>query len=543
MESSIIIGIIIILALLPIVEKLYKKFRGTLDSEPDRQIADFTEEEFGRELAKALGTDALNAEDSHFYLNFHGGVFWFRIDKENNRMSITFPGIADLKHTETAKAYKIANYLNSNAWWTVYIVPTPDNEKPMRADCCFVYMLQGSFARCVECLRELLDHPFYITRKFNDILYDRKLEEDTEMLCLENDVVHKIYYDQYNRAQVKEGNTEESIINDIHTISWLLTTSSDIDSGCVERMRIIIDNEVETLDNVGEITSFNIKSFIISHLHRDNLTLIIDFERGALLIHINKTKGNDAKHLLYRMTVTQHCTTAMPPDSIVSYTTLLAINLTTDSEESWEAKYMIEEGAIPNSIKGLDEETQKDYYWGMKLYNSGCNLQALQYLKQVYNNLTNPGDNNYDGVYSIVCFVIGSIYTQLNMHDTAYLYLETMAIKNKIINPNCCLEFVHCLSKLNTPDAIGQILQIQADLYERAEELQKEGEEENERALNDIWQTRFHINRILVTELIKRKKYDKATTVLNNMIELGNDVEFAQDMLNYIKHLGGLDEN
>lgn len=536
--ANCIIGIIIAWVIYPITEMLYKKLRGNFKSKPEKQITDLTEEEFRNELAKELGTEILDVEESRFCINYHGGVFWFNTDSESRRMSITFPGIIGLKYEEGARAYKAANYINSRTWWTVYIVPTSDEEMPLRADCDFSCMMQGSFRECVESLKKLLDHPFHIAREFNDLILDRKLKEDNEIHCIENDVLHKIFYDQYQRAQAEEQKNESTTIAEIHTIEWLLATSLDVDLGLAKRMRIIIDEEVETEYNTHKIISFNIKHFVINNLHRDNPTLIIDFENGTLLIHLNKAEDCDAKHLLYRMTVTRHCTADMS-NSTFSFTTSLAISLTTDSEDDWEAKYMIGEGGVPDSIKDLNEEAKKNYYWGMKLYNSGNYLQALHHLKCVLKNIINPGDNKYEGVYCLLSFVIGSIYTKLNMPDTGHFYLETSA--NKVLDTKYFLEFAHCLSQLNTPDAVGQMLQMQAALFDRIEELEKEGDKDNE--IVDFLQTRSRINRILVKELIKQKRYDNARSILNNMIENDNDILFAQAALNEIEREEAKDEN
>lgn len=505
---------------------------------PSREeISGMSINEFCKELINALGAEILYTSKNDYVINYHGGVFTLGFNENCRSLSITFPGFAGFKHEDEVRAHEIANRFNSNgSSWRVYITFDPKEEEPLLANCSFLFHPLGTMGECMGILKDILNHPFSIARNFNDMMKKRAGDNDSvEMRAINRDVIHNIYYNQYQRI-VAASQGDEKTFAGKHTIANLLALSPDVDFGCIEGLRIVTGVDVKSIDNVDEIMEFNIKNFIISNPQHNRLTLLLDFEKESLLIDLKKALGGDERHLFYHMSVARNgnVTNREKTDAeSFCFHTSIAINLTTDKEDTWEAKYMIGEGCLPVSLNALSEDDQKDYYWGAKLYNAGNYLQALPHLKRVYKNLPANDQPECSEVYGFVSLMIGVIYMKLNMPDTAYLYLDTAAIcGSRVI---CLSELAHCISRINRPDSISTILNMHEVLMKRIEVVQ---EDENVSIENTLM-ARCFLNRVLVGELIKNKIYDRAKDMLQKMIENEDDVEFAREMLEKVEEEEG----
>lgn len=540
MDDLIIVAVFAILAA-PLATTLYKALMKCFKKDTDKDVSEFGVRELREELIKALGAEILSSNESSYIVNFHGGHFWFNFGDDNKALSIVYPRFAGLKNEELSKAYIVANGINMDYFWNVYIGYTHDEELPLMADCSFIYILQGSLKGCAETLKYWLDQSFAISREFNDRMKNESDEKDSLIINMERDAMHKIHYDHYKRVEtILQGCGVEDADGRL-TIANLLALSRDVDFGCIEGLRVVVGDEIETCNNADEVLAFDIKKYVIEHLQHRRITLMVDFEKQILLIDLKKTDGGDEKHLHYQILVTRN-SNEMNGELFVNgnvpfcFNTLLTINLTTDEEDAWEAKYMLEEMDLSYPLECLDDDGKKDYYWGLKLFNAGNYLQALPHLKRVYNKLRAPDEEDCAGVYNYACFMIGTIYMRLNMPDTAYIYLTT--IVGRTDNPNCLNEFASCLSHINKANALDMLLEIESMLIEKRDKA-IENDEVETFAYKQIQMTYAYTNRVIIMEMIKRRKYDKAKDIVEVMINDDFDTDFAREMLEKIeKELG-----
>ena len=114
------------------------------------------------------------------------------------------------------------------------------------------------------------------------------------------------------------------------------------------------------------------------------------------------------------------------------------------------------------------------------------------------------------------------------MKDRAFYYLYIPQRQGSI---NATKEFANCLCNMNDPSAKDYITSTRSQIVE----LINKDEEEYERLL-DFY--RF-LTRRWAYIAIERKEYDEAETLLSQMIERGEDTEFAKEELDYIKRQRG----
>ncbi len=533
LDNLIIVAVFALLAA-PLATTLYKAFMKWFKNDTDKDVSEYGEREFREGLIKALGAEILSTRESSYYVNYHGGGFMLHFAEDNRFISIVYPELAAFDNEAIAKALKVANMINSESFWSVYIGYHQDEEQPLRADCSLCYFPMGSFNECVRTLKAWLDHPFAISREFNEMMDSKEYEEDLPITKLEQDAIHKINYEQYHRERTMAQDRGVEDSDGRLTIANLLALSPDVDFGCIEGLRIVVNDDIERYNDADEILAFDIKKFVMEHPQHSRITLLADFEKESLMVDVKKTDGGDEKHLLYRMTVSRAGGAMNDEQSYKphSFTTSLAINLTTDEEDAWEAKYMLEEMEFPHSLDCLDYVSKIDYYWGFKLFKAGNYLQALPHLKRVYYHLRTPDEDNCIEAYNFICYMLGVVYMRLNMPDTAYLYLTIVV--NRTGNTNCLYELARCLSNINKADALDMLLEIIAVVKENIDKAREKGETETY-TYKQMQITYLYINRVIANETVKRRMYDKAEKLLEGMIESDCDADFAREMLAMIE--------
>ena len=225
---------------------------------------------------------------------------------------------------------------------------------------------------------------------------------------------------------------------------------------------------------------------------------------------------------------------------------MLEVRLTTENEDYWEAKYIVDDALDKwnnGKAKELTDEqrmivscvspsTRMDMYWAKKYYNKGCLLQSLPYFKRILYKIKlqkSTPDSELRDLYNEMNFYIGFIYMDLKMYETAYHYLHIAQRGSSI---PAIEEFINCLCNVRDWDALAYI----RDIYERALNSLKEAGDEADDALIYIY--RF-AKRRLVYRLIVNDDLEEAELMLKEMIDNGEDAGFAKMELEYIKKLKG----
>lgn len=491
---------------------------------------------FREQLFKELGVEIFYTEGARYWVNFRGGKFNFNFAENNQTFNVIFPGFAELKHENARKAYRVINSLNLKYNWSTYLAYDNEAEKPIQASCSFLFVAPTTINECVEILRTLLDEPFEISREFHGKMQAVDNEEDgVDVQHLIRDAHHKIYYNCYKAEVAAAKDLAVESDDGRLTIANILALSPNVDMGYLEGMRIICGSNVEMLSNAEEVLTFDIKDYVAkNHTLHNRFTLLLDFEKESLTIDLQKKAGGDEKHILYLMTVARNGSDVTGWGyAPICFRTAIEVRLTSEKEDVWEAKYMIEdmrenatEGGIPSAVQALDEQNRLNYYWGLKLFNDNNFLQALPYLKRVYNNLHSLQEDCMKEIFLNVSYMIGYTYMQLNMPDAAYIYLEPVVESAKFPTP--LFFFACCVSQVGGARAIEALEGLRSVAFD----MIKEADDESAHDMADF--VFMQINRIYINQMFKYKMYDATKEELNKFLECEFDVDFMNEMLDKI---------
>ena len=531
---------------------------------PEPTVNEMAEQSFREKLLQELGVEikATSNEKDRYIVGYQGGNYEFVFGNRNHFIRINYYGFYSCSKKYLQTAYVVANTVNLNrGHWTCFLSQnSEDGEKPIDADLCYLFAAQGSVKVCAEALRTILPMCFDYAREFINEM-ERMLKEEESVTEHHVDGVFNQQLQMIrNRRAAGHSHTEleeEYPPKDNQTISGLMKLFHDVDLGCMAQMKIIDGKNVEQITDLSRIAKFDIREYIKNYPSQkdlDDLTILIEFEKENLVIHLKKVSGESTKTLFFRFCIMrsgQHMYGEIEKvnASPTSFRGVLEVRLTTENEDFWEAKYIVDDALDKwNNGKGkelTDEQrmivacispsTRVDMYWAKKYYNEGCLLQSLPYFKRIVHNIkqqTSTPDSSYRDLYNELNFYIGFIYMDLNMYETAYYYLH---IAQRGGSFPAIEEFMNCLCNVRDWDALVYI----RDIYGKALNSLKEAGEDADNVLLHIY--RF-TKRRMVYALINNGELSEAETMLNEMIENGEDVEYAKVELAYIKKQRGEEE-
>ena len=498
---------------------------------------DKDEETFRDEFFKALGGEITAVDENMYYVEYQGGTFGFRFFDKNSVVKLFFPYFSRFKCQELSKAHIVANGINCNGVWNVAFRVDPENEKLYHASCHILFTPSDSPTRSVEVLKTILPYAFQCARDFDAGMQERENKPDSEMENLRMDVLHKMNYDLCKR-EAEESEKMCATTDGRLTIANILDLSRDVDFGCLEGMRIVTGDSIEKVESSNEILAFDIKEYVVANGHPERFTLMLDFEKESLVLDLKKSDASTDREVFYMMAVARNGNSRCAADSTAEvpfcFRTTIGVRLTTESEDTWEAKYMIEEAKEKNEelyadeyLSCLDKESVLHYYWGLKNYEN-CNfLQALYHIKYVLNSIRHSSDKIPD-IYYFVCQIIGDIYMRLNMFDTAFLYLSSLPSGNTF-NEKL---YVNCLSRLNNLGAIAYIIDLHNNLVDYMN-----AEENKEDIDSSVMLLLVQVNRTMVEMMIRHGRYAMAKEHLDKLAQLGFEKEYTQEMLEKVERL------
>lgn len=504
-------------------------------------------------MLKELRVEIQEQKENLYRIGYQGGVFEFIFSENNEIIDLFFRYFNAFTHEQSMQVLMVANEVNLHGRWTCYLTreEAGQEEKPVAVHLSLSFFPQDAVAQVAAALRALHPDAFAIKREFDNQIREvfhqkREVVEDS----VNNDFQNKI---ELIRLRKKAGydlnkpQEEELPPSKYMTIKAWTELYADVDWGCPVEMKVLTDDKLEIETNAGRIMAFNAREYIrkcATSAIPQELMITVAFENQNLLVNLRKEKGGNEKALFYRACIVYNGTWNRNHLSAPqTHLSLVEIRLTTEKEDTWEAKYLIDE-ALDKWNNGkraemTDEQREivdcmmpnieLDLYWGKKLYNQECFLQALAYFKRIHRSLGyqwvyQREENRH--FYSRICYYIGFIYMELGIYDTAYYYLHRA--QNYETVP-AIQEFTNCLCNMQDVDAI---LYIQP-MRERVLQALKESEEPDDFRLEFY---RF-LSRRMVYTLINNRQLEEATTMLQQMITNGESVEFAQKELAYIEEL------
>lgn len=505
-------------------------------------------------VLKALGVEILeNGGDGYYLVGFQGGAFVLFFDED--RLNIMYNDVAECSYSDSVKAAFIANEINSTyAVWSCYLRTSTRGTVGLPVKICFSQMfpLKGDFEETTEFIHGMMTSAFTVGREFRERF--KKALKDTSNLANvlnQKDFVHKLelakrMMEVHNFTEIKDEMPPASYLR-IETLADLF---NDSEFGRAVSLQLIIKDQCEVIDDPQEVIDFDIRSFIRNHPNREELqqlTLIVTFEKQSLIISLKRMPGSSPKSLFFALNVMR---TGLEDDminhnrSVISFRDTIEIRLTTEQEDYWEVKYMVEEAIDKhntNDISSLNDEqkmmliqlapnVQDDLYWGFKFFNEDCLFQSLFYFKRIYYNYYLPGNHSRENQHVIadLSLYIGIVYYQLKRYELAYYYLDKTNKYESIIASEW---YVNCLCSLNDPKAFGYIKRM-IDIVTRNLENNADSD-----LHSDLFKFYLFLKRRLVQTLVSENQLIEAELLVKQMINNKENEDFCRKELDIIKQI------
>lgn len=546
---------IIIAAIIPaiiIIQNLnFRKIKRAF-CPPFPNIEETMDYERLKEIFKKIGVQQISANDdkNRFKFKYQGGSFELFYIPSHTAADLFYPNFDRMTYQDFNIAALCCNKLNLKyGGWTCYLQNDEDGgkERPVSANLSYRVSLLGSEEEIIKMLNSIMQSVFHIARNFSaDFEKENQQNNDLNKNFLSDDFNHKMAFIS-NELATGNGKLQEQeqVEEGVLKIEALLKLYDDVDIKCMKSMRIVKGNEMERWDNVQKILEFDLQTYLKqsgAEKAPAEMVLLIELEKDSFIISLNRAAGCTDKTLFYNLTIERTWYEYIHQQGSNYKQNLIEIRLSSANDDYWEAKFMIDDAkdkakegkygdltAVQQGILCLTNPSiQTDLYWGKKYYLANCYFQSLAYFRRIYNfcrnNWKEMNDEQKERYYEI-CYYMGFIYMELNCKEKAFYYLDTAKNTNNIATAQA---FINCLRHLNDPFTIDCI----QSYLEKTNEILADNEE-NEFMI----EFRQFLNRQLACTLIDRKDWDNAETLLNLMIKRGEDVEFAQKQLEYLKHI------
>lgn len=543
-------SIIIITAVLTaciIIPLCLKKAKKSADTSSDK--IQYKPEE----ILKSIGVEVSNIHNKESYLAiYQGGNFIFNFKEDTDYLDVIYPGFEYFPFEHIQKALMAANNINYKyATWTCYVEKTNEGceKKQFKVSLSARLKLMESLPRLQTHLKNTLGSAFRIARSFCDILA-KDIQQSTEAENLFfNDAVFNAklnYIRNLNRlGQLKDISNKRPDPPTL-SVSNLLKLYGNTNFGCLQSMLLTCNEHTEQWTDIDKIIHFDVREYIRSHPNAQeihHLTLNLCFEQQELLVALSKAKGSTPRTLFFSVNLLRSgndLNTYTEKRASVYSQTLMEVRLSDPEKDYWEAKYTVDDAqdkAQSGKMAELNDEqllilantdptTQLSLYWGKKYYNNHCYLQSLFHFGQVHHYLTGKckdWNKKERELYYEICYYIGSIYMELNMLEKAFYYLF-IAQSQRF---DAAIELMDCLCYMNDPNAKAYIYSTLEQTIKQMHESEEEAEK-----LSDLYRL---LKRRYAHVLVCRREWEEAKIFLGKMIENGEDIEFAQNELNYIE--------
>lgn len=492
--------------------------------------------------------------DGNYIIAFQGGVFLFFF--EDDRLKVMFNDVMECSYSDILKATLIANEINgAYSVWSCYLHYTNNAEADHPVKVCFSQMfpLIGDFDKTIQLIRYVLASVFAISREFKN-QFNRTKNDKVNLTNLLNqkDFAYKLE----KAKRLLELHSLDDLSQEMPPASYLRIDTladlfNDTSFGKPQSLTLVRDGQLQTLTNEEEVVHFDIRSYVRNlNAPNDltNMTIIASFEIQDLVINLKKMPGSSNNSLFFSLNLLR---TGVEDDmithnrSVTSFRDTIEIRLTTEQEDYWELKYMLEEARDKNNRNDISSMTdeqkmmlmqlspnlQDDLYWGFKFYNEDCLFQSLFYFKRLFYNLhTNHNRNRFDeGLYADISLYIGIIYCQLRKYELAFYYLEKT---NKYESILASEWYINCLCSLKDSSAYRYIKHM-LDYVSRNLQMT----DISNTVRDEFYQYYLFLKRRLVQTLINELRLTEAETLVNEMMARDENVAFCTKELENIRKI------
>ena len=506
-------------------------------------------------LMDAVGVQRLDeGKDGCYQVAYQGGHFIFSFT-DNLILNVYYYDFTSFTFTESTQASVVANEVNQEyTLWKCYLRTSEveKDEKPVKACLSQFFNLSGTMEAVVDLIHAVMPYAFEISRDFvnrcEKQVTDQSVTDEEPTI---NDFNNKL--DLMKRMMdsgILGAMTANQLPAETHlTVDLLLDALHPSDMGLPLSMNIVALDAIEKLTMQDEMMRFDCTEYIRNHPKRDmldSITFILHFEKQNLVIHLRKASGSTEKSLFFLMNMLRSGDDADRISNLptgLGFRTTIEVRLTTELEDYWEVKYMIDEAKSQYekvSLPGLTEQQRRvlayampsvssGIYWGMKFYNQDCLLQSLYHFRFVYEALLRMNPKTEEILDNLACasFYIGAVYLKLKSFDRAHYYLE----KGKRLSSTMPTElFIHCLCSLNDSNKV-RIIQDMILLVEKCLD-----DEDTDDKFLELY---LFLRKSLVRALLMDDMLDEAEEELQDMIENEEELDFVEEQLAAIRSMRG----
>ena len=502
---------------------------------------------------KSMHCELVRKIDDHsFVIGFQGG--YFQVLRENSGQSIQlfYKDFYACGYEQAKKVIFDVNTVNHRyTAWSCYLYKAHEDgesETPFVACLSACLFLLGSETHLRQHLRLLLEAAFAIARDFKEmagqslVVRDAlgKKEFDNRMALLRRKL-------EMGHGELKEplaGEYREEMLR----MEGVLSLFEEISQEEVKGMTLISGERVEKRTELLSILSFRLKDAVLDESGQGRETAFIHIEllRGHLAIVLEKAPGGNRHALYYKLSVMR----TEGADAFFDETQkgrmlacLLEFRLTTENEDYWELKYMVDDAREKSGNKQFADLTEEQQallayssptlqsavYWGKKLFCRQCYLQALGcylYVFRYYQEHWPELSEREKEEYYVICYHIGFVNLTLGYYEKAFYYL-TNAKKNSSVS--AIREFTNCLVQMKDTGAIEYIYSMVSLLNSQ---IKMYGDEKN--VLLPLYN---FLRRRAAQVLVSLRYFTQARELLYQMLGEEENKEFARRELKYLESL------
>lgn len=498
------------------------------------------------ELVRKIDADTL-------IIGFQGGYFHILRDKSGQSIQLYYKDFYACSYEQSKKVIFDINGINRRyTAWTCYLRKSHedgDSETPFAA-CLSAYLfLSGSETRLRQHLRILLEAAFVIARSFKELAAQPAQVQDA--------LVKKEFDNRLallrRKLEMGHGQLRESVDvfqQNMNQVEGLLSLFDEVRQKDIKSMTLVCDDRTERRTELLSILSFRLKDAVMDEngQGRKEAMICIKLSDGQLVIALERAAGSNERSLFYKLT-------AMRTDRADAFfdetqkgrlvSSLVEIRLTTDNDDYWELRYMLDDAKEKAANKQFDELTEEQQallsyteptlqtaiYWGKKFFRQQCYVQALgcylyifRYYQAHWTELSERGKEEY----YVICYHIGFVYLTLGYFEKAYYYLNN-AKRNSSIN--AIRDFTNCLIEMKDTGALEYIYSMVSLV---SSQIKVYGDE------NDTLLPLYHfLRRRAAQVLVSLKYYSQAKELLYQMLGEEENREFAERELQYLESITG----
>lgn len=537
-----------------IVRHLVKSYRESGGS-PGRDnncddVCNVAEERYAAALFWELEVQGSKVDDGKYMIMYHNLPVEIFFNGDGKVECVVFNRLATCTYDQRYPFLRALNSINMEYPMGFFLSYTSkENEMPLQACCRYVFMERVTVVQCADVIKELFSAFIDARGKFSQI-FENELKDSSYggLNDVNNDTSHRVNHLMCHRGAAKAVEAvKESMAYEGFSLSGIMSMAPAVDLSGIRNVRVITDGIMAEPDSINDVLSRDVSLLLQEYGSKEQctanerVTVLVDLETDSFTFDFRKVvrTGNDGA-LYYNMLVTRNFdAVGLNEGENLDFNLKATVEVRAGEGDELELQYALDE-ARELSAEGKDDELSDLHrlllaaedgnvasriYWGLKHFYNGNYLQALHYLKGARCAFINS-----EHEYCTICYILGVIYMELDMYDTAYCYLDQVHNKDMFIYDRA---YARCVSWLGAPDAV-EIIRPMRNKILQLMDLPDDGVVDAGDGLLSVY---YEINRYYIISLVKNNECELALEHLYMMKRNGEDETFVTDMLASIEYL------